>query len=430
MALRIGYHYDNLIEFAKKYGCKILDSKEKIDGLPLLINIEGRCGHNSAVTYNQLLKHKNIYCLECMKKIKTSPETFLIKCNNEKCKKEFIPSVSNFISCSRFCANSRKQTQETKDKIKSTFNKTQQIKISTNSVSSSCDLHTSGNQYMSNLLKKDINFYLTNRNSYYNMSLKPKIIQNNRWMPVEFKYSNTKEKDNIYFTMRQEYNNVIIICAYIELKIFWIFPLNFIKTTTRMKINIKTKFCDFLVEESQISDKLIEYYNKYEEILTIDKDGKSASDKVDLHLYLEYKYITLRIETIQFINFVKPISNFQTHNFLINDYKIQESVAYQIKNNQLGDLLVSTHKHVNGKSVPFDIGDNDFYWFNEPNENIFYVIPVSIMHSYGYIRTHLQIGKVKLNITQCQEWLSQYIFYYNTINEEINKQKLLKLFNL
>ena len=91
-----------------------------------------------------------------------------------------------------------------------------------------------------------------------------------------------------------------------------------------MKINVR-RFIEYAVLEENISAKLLEYYNKYPELLQTDPSGISLRE-VNPHVQMEYDYIKIRTDNIQFIDFQRPASNFQTYNF---------KIGYIIKKNKL-----------------------------------------------------------------------------------------------
>lgn len=81
--------------------------------------------------------------------------------------------------------------------------------------------------------------------------------------------------------------------------------------------------------------------------------------------------------------------------------------------------------------IPYKEGDNDFYWFHEQNESIFYVITESILINKGFITTSDQKGTTSLCMSKhTMLWLKEYQFDYSTICGKENKTKLLKLLNV
>ena len=432
MSIHNGYNYENLILFASKYNCQLIDSKDKIDTKPDYFEVLSRCGHNCITKFNKFIKKKiGIYCYDCVEKLNNLNNSILFECCNLSCNKKFIPTIESYIFCSKFCQFSRIQKNETKNKIsltlKNKIKKSSEIKYPDNY---SNILHSYGNEYIRNLLEKKIKLYLTNRNCSYNTLLKPLLSENNKWLPIEIKYSNIVFNSNYYFSLKNNYKNIVLLFVHIENKKYWLFPPNILNISTRFKINPNFKYSEYLVLESELSNKIIEYYNKYNEIL-LESTQEIVKPTCKASGQIESTYINIRIKAIDFINFEKPISNFLPYNFIINGYKVQEVVCFicgLTKGNNY--LIASISKSIEGKTVPFEYEDNHFYWLNERDENTFYVVSRDIMLEKGYIRDYRNKGKTRINISTNHSWLNNHFFQYSTIKNEDNKNKLLKLFSL
>lgn len=224
---------------------------------------------------------------------------------------------------------------------------------------------------------------------------------------------------------------MITICVNLENKQIWIFPPDVYNYTTKLKINKDTpsKFDIYKVEVDDIIDKLNEFYNNCTDIyVSLNDNLEQELGESNNHMKIEYEFKYKRLKTIKYINFVNPISNFETHNFLINNYKIQECVSYVEAKTR--HQIVSIHKKVKKIAVPYSYTDNDFYWIHERTHNNFYLIPADILHQREYLSSELVKGRNTLNIDKNQSWLIDYKFSYDNINELENKNKLLKMLNL
>ena len=434
MSTNIKYNYENLLQFALKYNCEILDSKQIINSKPDLIKVKSRCGHNTMTSFNKFLKYKiGVYCKECMEQITLNNTNLMFSCVNLRCNKDFVPKIDSFIFCSKFCSRSRIQTKETIEKIIKSVNKNYMEKIKFGNNLNYSDVFTQGNEYIINLLKNKINLEITNRTCIYNHIVKPSIDEKDLWMPFEIKYSNTIKDSNYYFTIKKKYTNTIMLFVSLSDKKYWLFPPNIISTNTKIKININNKYLEYFIIESKLADKIIEYFY-LDKSLHLSKEIGIMPIVDDLamqrnhHSIIEYEYYNLRTKSINFINFECPLSNFQTYNFKINGFKIQESVSFICKNNRYH--IVSLHKRSKGKSSPFNLYDSDYYWINKRNTDIFYVIPEIQMNQHHFLATGSEKGKTSINIDINEDWIFTYKFNYSTINEFQQKQKFLSLFNL
>lgn len=105
-----GYNPENIDNFLETYNCKRITPNECLDYEKKTLRIISFCGHESNVTFRNLLKNKNgIYCEKCMK------EMTEVKCF--KCQKMFASTKKSFLFCSESCRHSKKVTDETKKKI-------------------------------------------------------------------------------------------------------------------------------------------------------------------------------------------------------------------------------------------------------------------------------------------------------------------------
>lgn len=427
------YNHIEIVEFAQKYGCEIINNNYITQNGLNKIMIKSRCGHISMETPNSFIKKKlGIYCKDCMILINTSDNNFQINCVNSKCNKLFIPNKKSFLFCSRFCSYSREKNDKTKSKIS---NKVLKYICTKEDKHDYKNIYINGNIFILNLIKNNFNFEITNRCCHYNHIIKPINIsdQNNdkKWLPIEIKYSNSSTDAHYYFGIKKVYNNIIVMCVSLDDKNIWIFPPNSINYTSKLKINKKfpNKFEKYLVNSENLVQILLNYYNTNKEMLVGKNDNlMDIVPSLNKHVMVEYEYKKKRLDSIKFIDFQNPISNFETYNFIINNYKIQECVSYQsyVSSHQ----IVSVYKKVNCISTAYNINDNDFYWIHSRINNNFYVIPSSVMYEQGFLESDIKKGKITINIDKNENWMEEYKFNYDSINEEFFKSKLKNLFGI
>ena len=435
------YNYLDVIEFAKKYDCEILNYKNPIEIMSNKLIIKCKCGHYTTETINNFIKKKiGIYCKDCMGKIVLNSNDTKFSCSNSKCKKLFFPNEKLFLYCCKFCSYSREKDTLTKIKIS---NKVKNNKLNKEKIFDT-EIYKKGNIYLNNLIGNQFNFEITNRCCLYNHIIKPinklnlfdneslKSKSNNKiWLPIDVKYSNSSTDEYYNFTMRKNYKNILIICISLEENKIWIFPPNILDYTSKLKINKKTpnKFEQYYVNPDNIISILTNYYNKFNEIMVDKNDNlmENISDS-NQHIKVEYEHKIKRLKYIDFIDFQNPISNFEPYNFIVNGYKVQECVSFISNSNQ--QQIVSIHKKQNGFSLPFYYTDSDFYWIHERNCDTFYLIPSNIMYENGLLDSESQKGKTTLNLDTNQYWLFKYKFSYITINIEPYKSTLMKVFGI
>ena len=97
-------------------------------------------------------------------------------------------------------------------------------------------------------------------------------------------------------------------------------------------------------------------------------------------------------------------------------------------------LKNNVNKNIANKShCQYSAGDNDFYWINCNNKQIFFVIPEKILIMKGYVGNPegpIFFSLNPYNLSETSMWIKPYIFDYETIEEEDNKTRLLELLNI
>lgn len=494
------YNISDVLEFAKKYRCEILNSNNLTTFSNKLL-IKSRCGHITTDTVNNFIKKKiGIYCKECMNKIVHGDKDIDLVCSNSNCNKIFKPNPNEkiFLFCSKFCCFSREKNEKTKAKISLKIKNIMREKENNkDEPMDNKNIFLKGNIYLNSLIENKFNFEITNRCCYYNHIIKPFNIKSSNgntdkvWFPIEIKYSNSS-LNNYLFRMKEKYKEILIICISLEDNKIWLFPPNTLDYVTKLKINKESpnKFDKYIVNPLNLHNILEDYYNNYQQKLVCKNDNFMEIKETNAHIKVEYEFKKKRLDYINFIEFQNPISNFEPFNFLINDYKIQECVSFITKsypkkkknninnpekNNNLEEIVesdditdldiindyelipdidninsdkksepnlelnselkkkyhvVSIHKKRNGFSIPFHYTDCDFFWFHERNYNNFYLVPSSILNEKGFLNSESNKGKMLFNIDKNTDWLSEYKFSYDSINQEPFKTNFLKFFGL
>jgi len=270
--------------------------------------------------------------------------------------------------------------------------------------------------------------------------VKPINEESDTWLPIQLKISSKKYIKhciNLYsFTTGgkdKQYHNMLLLLVCLEDSKFWIFDSNSVHVKLLNKITIgnkKSKYDDMRIDD--LNDTFNYWYNKNLYNITFET-GNTPHNKT---AQLEYEYVKLREEKISFLDFVNNEIDGLVFDFKIDDHKIQEKVCTLYKNTYVTRLCKNggrINKIDNSKSIqtkiPYCENDNDFYWFNLPDRNTFYVVPEIELIDRDFIATKDNKGKTNITISANEHWLNCYKFYYDTIDEAVNKEELLLILN-
>lgn len=387
--LTIEEKYNNLKNELEKYECKLVTTIDEIKNSDKIfskniINIISKCSHSNTVRIcNFSCKKKNgIICKGCIK---------------EKAKKN-------------------KKNKENADKFKN-MNKHESICLNK----------------VINLLKEKYEYKKTNEGCKADMMIRDKNYNTNEWIGIQLKtttkiihkHANTYTYNFAFHN--NNYDNMLVICYCIDEDKMWLFKYENISHIKRnLSISINSKYNKYLTNNllEDINKLYTEQYKFNKEELLLPQTKKCQK---------EYKYACIRKEKLSFLKFNNPEHENMCYDFIINNYKIQEKVSYIRKDK--GWMIVSIHKNKgrdnngNKKNIMYQKGDNDFYWFNIENSNIFYIIPENIMIKYNFVTEKEDEIKNyrKLNFdSPYNKWLRDYKYDYSNIN----KEQIQKIFNI
>jgi len=295
-----------------------------------------------------------------------------------------------------------------------------------------------GNSYSLNLEEESIQFIINNTSQNLkiekspecclaDIAIKPINCIKNELLPIQLKCTKGPDKENRYkFHIDGRKYNMIFICISLSNEKIWIMHGNDIinKSMLTMGKN-KSKYDIYVVKKDNLSKKLLEFY------VSSEKDTiENIQTALAITVQKEQYFRKIRETKLNTIPFQDPEVNQSHHDFLINGIKIQEKVAFIRKN---ADYFISgISKTRQQKTVPYDKGDNEFYWFHlqGKNEGTFYVIPENKMIEKEFINcTEQKIkGKTSISFGKNNKWLNDFKFYYDeeNINEIISN--IFKLF--
>lgn len=380
--------YENVIEEFNKRNCKLLILEEEFNQLKkgskqLKLNYIASCGHNHKVFYN-VFKSRNtgVICPSCKNKEIGKNMKDKIQ-NNELSITHCIEQEYKFIKEFQIAVGSHFETIKAFD---------------------GCNV--------------DIIY-------------RPISIVENNWVGIQVKTTN-KKNSTYGFGFQTDYKNCLILLYCVEDTSMWLIPENIIFNQKKVSIGYtNSKYNIYKVNEETIINRLNELYNS-----TSKFEFDILNKPTNIYQQREQEFKIFRQETIQFIIFYYDEMEGTVYDFKINNFKVQEKVASINKNdNSCIFQLCKNNGRLDSKQnqVQYDIGDNDFYWLNCDNKQTFFVIPENILIEKGLIGNKEENKNRKFKITIKDElhnksqWLTPFMFNYETINQEHNKLRLCNL---
>lgn len=381
--------YENVSSDFENKGCKLLVTKEEFDVIKQAkqykLNYIASCGHNHIVFYN-VFKSRNtgIVCPNCKNKANGTK----IK---EKMMNNEIPKIHNLEQEFKFI------------------------------------------KYFQSLIENNFDIIKAFDGCNVDMIYKPKNINENNWVGIQVK---TTGKIHLTYSFHNNnlYENCLILLYCCEDNNMWLIPENIIKNQKKISIGCKKSKYDIynVKNETILIDRLHEFYDKTNKF-----EFDILNTPTNVYQQREQEFRNFRQEMIKFIDFKYNEMEGTVYDFKIGNYKIQDKVTVISENNTCNFQLCKNNGNKNRKrnQIQYDIGDNDFYWLNCGDKKYFFVIPEKILVEQRFIGNTIENKNRKiLNITIIEplnfrsDWLTPYMFNYNTINEEENKNRLLDLF--
>ena len=383
--------YENIVnEFTNK-GCQLITTKEEHCEIlksfkkgSYKLNYTASCGHNHNVFYN-VFKSRNtgVICPSCKNKEIGKNKKNKIE-NNEMSKNCNIEQEFIFI-------------KEFQELVKNEFN--------TIKAFDGCNI---------------------------DFMFKPTNILDDKWVGIQVKTTGVRHL-TYSFHINNIYKNCLILLYCVEDKSMWIIPENIIGNQKKISIGFnKSKYDIYKINENTLINKLNELYIK-----TSKFNFDIINTPSNIYQQREQIFRKYREEKIKFINFCYDEMEGTVYDFKINNLKIQEKVTtINKKTNTCLFQLCKNKGKINKKQnqIQYDIGDNDFYWINCDDKQFFFIIPEKILIDKGYIGNKIENNnKQNIKITIKEEmhykskWLEPFMFNYETINQDSNKNRLLDL---
>lgn len=372
--------YSVIQKLFESHGCELYTTKDEYDNMknPVKskVNFKASCGHDNTVTLtNFLQKQSGLLCKPCVYK-KVSDKSKEYKENNKNINLE--------------------QEYE-------------------------------GYKKLYNIIEEDFEIQKTNEGCLSDLIIKPKYIEDNKWMMIQIKTClDTCHGLYTFSSQKNNYENCIVICMCLNADKMWM--IDYTQFIDKNKLNIgltkKSEYFKYQMSNEVLIQNLLSEYcfmNKYKkEICLI---PRSPNQKI------EHTYRLKRESQIPYLNYIYPGVDGCKTDYFINNYKIQEKVGSIIHNRTETYKIGLEKNNSQGTKTRYAENDNDFYWiWLKDKENIFYIFPESELIKHNYIKTKTDIEEKRCGFCiNKTNWTKDYQYQLDDINL---KNKLEKLFEI
>lgn len=381
--------YSDMVEMLEEHGCKMVTTEEDFlyNELNIFRSIEiiGSCGHKSEELFNDIpfKEGKKTQCLQCREA----------------------------------------KAAETRERLVNA--ETNRLRV--------LEVEDEAAEWIKGLLNDKFEVLITNEGCKADMAIRPLESSDDEWAMIQLKAAGKKKEgpgDSFGFSIKKnDYSGMIVVFTAKTANSMWIIDGEIIKdfTSINLSMNTGTKYFDYKVPPKYFIHKINDLWKspkiKKMPIQDIMKRHFKSVKSEDI-------YIHLRKSNIGFIKF-EEARNYESTDFVVNSFKVQEKLAYK----DHGQYNLNLHKSKGkNKKVPYDKGDNDFYWIHLSDWRLFYVIPEKILIEKGYISDGSNKAKPHIGIypklynekPKDNQWIEEFVFDYHNIDSE----KLKRLFGL
>jgi hypothetical protein len=322
--------YDEIISIFNGNKCELYTSKEEYDTMirasGCKFTFKASCGHDNSVTLTNFIQKKSgIICKNCMKKQISNKLIEFHKDNDQPASKGHV------------------QENEA-------FNKFKKI------------------------LNNDFNITKTNEGCSADFIIKPKHINENKWLGIQLKTTRRHCHGLYSFNLhKNNYENMIILCYCLDDNIIWCIPhgiISHVKNTFNIGLTDNSIYNKYKLNEFTLVIKINEYFN----MLKSDNFENYMIPK-NINQQNEIKYKEKREKYCKFLQFIYPDIEQSYFDFTINGKKIQEKVATKRKDNENSYVCFIQRSIANNIKKQYLLGMNDYYWIHIPDTNLFYLFP-------------------------------------------------------
>ena len=254
---------------------------------------------------------------------------------------------------------------------------------------------------------------------------RPFNTKEDKWIGIQVK-TTERNRNHYEFGLQQTYNDYLILCICNEDKRIWLFPYEELNGITKIHIGAKSKYNNYEITNNL--DKLNEYYH-----ITKKFTYEELDKPLCIYTEREKEFYRYRESKIDFLKFTYNDMEGMVYDFKIGDKKVQEKVGCidKVKNVNVFSLWKNNGiLNGNRNHKCYDIGDNDYYWLNADDKNLFYVLPEKILIEKGYIGcSGKKQFKINPKITSHNQWIQPYKFNY-TLFELVDKNRLLSILEI
>jgi hypothetical protein len=251
------------------------------------------------------------------------------------------------------------------------------------------------------------------------LAIRKNDIIEDLWLGIQVKTTIKKtDRNHYYFRLNNgKYDGCLILCVCEEDKKMWLIPYEQVNGLKTIGVAQKSKYNKYEVNNENIIDKLLQYYEVCEKFNFVVLDTPTSNSQKQ-----EQEYRKIRETKIDFISFKNNVMEGLVYDFMIGNKKVQEKVGSIIHNNinSYMFILAKYDCRVNGKckSKSYEKGDNDLYWLNCKN-GVFYVIPENILIDQGFIGKDCKKQRLYVSPTNKNtEWCNDFLFDYNSVDKE------------
>jgi len=371
------YSYETLVQEFLNKNCQLKLSSDEFDGIKRLyktnFNFIAQCGHYSSASFSNFKYCNNgVICKSCIYQNMSKNHTIINRNNNTLELRSF--------------------------------------------------------ELLFNLLNKFYDIEKTNEGCLADMIVKPKQVQDNKWLKIQLKSTKCLSHNKYSFKMyKKDYKDCIILCMSLNDKKVWMIPNEKVKHLNSITIG-KTNsiYNNFQVDNKNILSTL----NKYYETTSLIKIQQSMIP-VSLQNCQELAYAKRREEKLSFFKFHKPILDGSVYDFIMNGFKHQEKVSTFVAKKDYYVVNLGKHGRKNEYRYQYyQINDNDFYWFWIKDSTLFYVVPEHILLKNECIAVKNETKKgYKMmcfyphrKVQSKYNFLDEYKFDLNNLNQEKIKQ--------
>lgn len=355
------YTFEQIKDFVKNKECLVTSSKETYENTKTPITIRLKCGHEYITTYNQFIRKCTYDCRECI---------------SEKMK------ICNYNT---------------------------ELNTSSSSVNE-------GNMILllKDILKTDFDIEKNNEGCLSDFLIKPKEIEENKWLPIQLKTNNCKNNSQYSFHKVSSYPNMIVICIYIPDFKIWIFNGSILTKLQTLSIGKETsKYSKYEINKNNLIKTLQIIYTteKYNNIDIIKYTKEFLNIPTSIASKIEHNHRVKRENIFKDLyKITYPKYDSSKTDCFFNNFKIQDKTF--MKRSDCSDWY-----HIHIAPDIYKKEDNDYYWLytnKSQYKNKFFVLPVKVLEESGLFKNGY-LGYVSFSMKR-EHIFHKYIFDYTDID--------------